>query len=120
MKNYKSKFGKKGEDLAFNFFLSRGYQVLETNWRKGKYEVDLIVTKGEFIVFIEVKHRKSGEFGEAPDFVSNAQQKRIMNAAHDYITEKDIDLEARFDIIAIIQEPEPRIEHIEEAFYPTL
>ena len=120
MNNKRIKKGKKGENIASKYLIDRGWDILETNWRKGKYEIDIIAVDEEFILFIEVKFRNSGEFGEAPDFVSKAQQKRIMNAAHDYIIDNDIDQEARFDIIAIISEPTPRIEHIEEAFYPTL
>lgn len=112
--------GKKGENIAYKYLLDRGWHILETNWRKGRFEIDIIASKDEFVVFFEVKYRKSGEYGEAPDFVTKAQQRRIMNAAHDYILENDVDLEARFDIIAVISGPVPRIEHIEEAFYPTL
>ena len=120
MDNKRIKKGKIGENIALKYLADRGWDILETNWRKGKYEVDLIASKGEFIVFFEVKYRNSGEYGEAPDFVTKGQQHRIMNAAHEYIIENDIDLEARFDIIAVISKPIPRIEHIEEAFYPTL
>lgn len=120
MDNNRKLQGQEGENIAAKYLLDRGWKILDTNWRNGKSEVDVIAINEVFILFVEVKYRKSGEFGEAPDFVSKGQQKRIMNAAHEYIIENNVDQEARFDIIAIISEPVPRIEHIEEAFYPTL
>lgn len=112
--------GKKGEEIAENYLLENSYLILEKNWRYQKAEIDLIVQKGDFIVFVEVKTRSSIDFGNPEDFVSEKQQKRIINAAHEYLIQKDTDHEARFDIIAIVKQGnEYIIEHIDDAFYPT-
>ena len=113
--------GKKGEIAAENYLIQKEYQILEKNWRYLKAEIDIIVQKDNFIVFVEVKTRSTEEFGSPETFVSNKQQKLIINAAHEYITKNEIDFEARFDIISIlIKDKNTEIEHIEDAFYPTM
>ena len=113
--------GKKGEKLAADHLLKNNFTILEKNWRFLKAEIDLIVQKGEFIVFVEVKTRTTNEYGEPESFVSNQQQKMIISAAHEYITKNGVELEARFDVISIITGgKQEELDHIEDAFYPTL
>ncbi len=115
--------GNRGEQLSVSFLEKNGYTILERNWFYHKAEVDIIAQKGNFVAFIEVKTRsKKNHFSEEiGDLISIGQQKRIINAAHHYIVQKDIDCEARFDLILIlIDDKDFTIEHIEEAFYPTL
>ena len=113
--------GKKGEELAKNYLEKNGFNILEENWRYLKAEIDIIAQKAGFIVFVEVKSRSTIDFGNPESFVSNKQQKLIINAAHEYISRNDIDFEARFDIISIIISGDKnKIEHIEDAFSPTL
>ena len=94
--------GKKGEKIAEHYLLNNSYTVLEVNWRYLKAEIDIIAIKKEFIVFVEVKTRSSNDYGAPESFVSNNQQKRIINAAHEYITKNNIEQEARFDIMSNI------------------
>ena len=113
--------GKKGETRAKEYLLENGYAIVEKNWRYLKAEIDLIVQKEGFIVFVEVKTRSSINYGDPERFVSDKQQKMIINAAHEYIMKNDIEYEARFDIISIIISNKTEdIKHIEGAFYPTL
>lgn len=113
--------GKKGEKIAEDYFIKNSYTILEKNWRHLKAEIDLIVEKGEFIVFVEVKTRSSIKFGDPESFVSSKQQKMIINAANEYILINNIEHEARFDIISIVTNNKLEdIKHIEDAFYPTL
>jgi putative endonuclease len=118
----KKETGSFGEKKAVQFLLDNGYQLIATNWRYLKAEIDIIAKKGDWIVFVEVKTRATSDFGNPEDFVSSRQQKMIINAAHEFIVKNDIDEEARFDIIALIVEGTKvkSIEHIEDAFYPTL
>lgn len=120
MKNEKEK-GKWGEDIAADWLVKHGYSIVQRNWTFGKEEIDIIAQQNNKLVIVEVKVRESDALVHLADVVSKGQQKRLINAAEAYITENDLDLEARFDIIAIAIDSSPlEIIHIEEAFYPTL
>ena len=113
--------GKRGETIAKDYLLEKSYSIVEKNWRYLKAEIDLIAQKDDVIVFVEVKTRSSANYGDPESFVSDKQQKMIINAAHQYIMKNDIESEARFDIISIvISNKKEDIKHIEGAFYPTL
>ena len=58
--------GKLGEELAVNYLTGKGYEILERNWRNIHKEIDIIAKDGKFLVIVEVKTRKSDEYG-APD-----------------------------------------------------
>lgn len=106
--------GNKGEDLATNFLLSNRYIILEKNYRFDRAEIDIIAKKGNVLVFIEVKTRTNNFYGNAEDFLSTAQQKRITKAAQHFIEETKWQKEIRFDIIAIHNTD---LHHIEDAFF---
>ncbi len=119
MASNSQKLGKIGEEIANKHLLKNGYAILETNWRYKKYEVDLIARIGETIVFVEVKTRKSGTFGEPEIFVTRQKQNYLIAAAHQYMFDKNCELEARFDIIAIIiTNRNQNLNHLEGAFTP--
>ncbi len=110
--------GKEGEQLAATFLTQKGYEILEKNYRYLKAEVDLIVKKEGFIVAVEVKTRSTPEFGNPQDFVKPKQVQRLVQAMNNYVIKNDLDLEVRFDIIAIIKNKRgTQIEHLEDAFY---
>ena len=115
-----NELGKKGEKLAIDFLLKNGYKILETNYRFLKAEVDIIAQKEEVLAVVEVKTRSHEEFGSPLDAISNNKIKLIIGAAEAYIMQEEIDLETRFDVIAVIGNNEAQIEHIEDAFYPEL
>ena len=113
--------GIKGEELALNFLKGKNYQILETNWRFQKAEIDIIASYEDYIIFVEVKTRSSNVHGTPEEAVTLSKQKNLVKAANAYLQEKEIDLESRFDVIAIIsEEGSSLIEHIEEAFYPLI
>ncbi len=111
--------GDKGEDIACSFLIENGYKIVDRNWHFGKYEVDIIAENKEYIVFTEVKFRSGNYFGEPEIFVSQKQKSNLIRVANFYIDRKNIDKEARFDIIAIVMNNEKfSINHIEDAFKP--
>ena len=113
--------GHLGENLAANYLLKKGYKILEHNFVWEKAEVDIIAEKDNLLVVVEVKTRASELFETATELVSKNQIKQIIAATEGYIHLKAIDLETCFDIIAVIlDERPPKIEHITDAFYPTL
>lgn len=110
--------GKKGEELAVEILEKNGYEILETNWVFDKAEIDIIAQKSEILAVVEVKTRSSIEFGLPQDFVKPKKIKLLLKAIDEYVVQNDLDVEVRFDIIAIHKEGENfNIEHIEEAFY---
>jgi putative endonuclease len=113
--------GLKGEDLAAEHLKKAGYRILNRNWRTGKLEIDIIAENKDYIVFIEVKTR-SEEFLIDPKTAVNSEKRRSMIYAADiFIKRNYIDKECRFDVITVIRKGEThQIDHIENAFYPTL
>ncbi|GGG91901.1 UPF0102 protein [Polaribacter pacificus] len=109
--------GKKGEQLAVEFLLKKKYTILETNYRFLKAEVDIIAQKEDTIVAVEVKTRSSEAFGNPQDFVNKKKIQLLVLAMDHYVQDKDLDVEVRFDIIAIINQKSTfTIDHIEDAF----
>lgn len=119
MENKSKIFGDSGEKLAKSYLLEQGYNILETNWRYRKYEVDIIAKRDETIVFIEVKARKSAIFGDPEIFVTRQKQKFLIAAAHHYLTKHQIKLESRFDVVAVLQLNNTlTVKHLASAFQP--
>ena len=111
--------GQQGEDLAAKYLEQKGYAVLDRNWRCGHKDLDLVVTKDNVVVFVEVKTRTGTEWGDPVDAVTDRKIRRIVNSADAYIRFNQIDMDARFDIVSIVVEDgEFKVEHIEQAFYP--
>ena len=112
-------FGKQGEEIAVNYLIEKGYEILERNWRNRHKEIDIIAKDGKELVIVEVKTRKSNNYGE-PDLAVNKQKQRLLiSAANAYIFRNNMDLNTRFDIISIVFNNEkPVIDHIEDAFLP--
>ena len=109
--------GKEGEQLAVDFLLKNGYTIVEKNWRFLKAEVDIIAQKESVLVCVEVKTRASEYFGNPQDFISQKKIKLLTEAMNEYVISKDLDVEVRFDIIAITQTNSNfKLEHIEDAF----
>lgn len=114
-----NELGKKGEELAVKHLSENGYRIIETNYRFKKDELDIVAEKDNSLIVVEVKTRINEHFGRPEEFVTQGKQKRIINCANQYILEKDIDLEVRFDIIAvIINSKRTSLNHITDAFIP--
>lgn len=113
-----NELGSFGEELAVDLLLQKGYQLLETNWRYQKAEVDIIVQKGSTLAAVEVKTRSSNDFGDPQDFVKGKKISLLTKAVDEFVQSRELDVEVRFDIIAItIQNKKLEIEHLEDAFY---
>lgn len=110
--------GKEGERLAVDFLIQEGYTIVEINWRYKKAEVDIIASKDDWLVFVEVKTRSSLYFGSPEEFVTKSKIKLMIQAANAYCDEFKCDNEIRFDIIALYKDTKKlNIEHIKSAFY---
>ena len=112
-----NELGKKGEQLAVDFLQQKGFTILERNYRFQKAEVDIIIQKKDLICAVEVKTRSTPEFGNPQEFVKPKQIQQLVKAMDFYITENDLDVELRFDIVAIIKNKlGTKIEHLKDAF----
>ncbi|MDK2771414.1 MAG: YraN family protein [Flavobacterium sp.] len=113
-----NELGKLGEELAVEFLIEQGYEILETNWRFDKAEIDIIAQKENTLAIVEVKTRSSIEFGLPQDFVKSKKIQLLVKAVNEYVEKKDLDVEIRFDIIAITTSKQNHnIEHLTDAFY---
>ena len=112
-------FGKLGEELAVNYLIGKGYEILERNWRNIHKEIDIIAKDGKDLAIVEVKTRQTDEYGEPDVAVTKKKQRMLICAANAYIFKNRLDVETRFDVISIVfKDGEPVIEHIEDAFLP--
>ena len=110
--------GNKGEQLAADHLLKQDYIILDRNYRFDKAEVDIIARKGDILAIVEVKTRSTADFGNPQDFVKPKQIKNLVKAVDEYVNINQLDVEVRFDIIAIVREGKNYvIEHLENAFY---
>ncbi len=111
--------GIKGEHIAENFLLKKGYNVLHCNWRSGKKEVDIIAEKDGMIVIVEVKTRTSFQFGYPEEAVNLKKQLYLKQAAEAFFEENRQYTDIRFDIISILlnKGEAKEIIHFEDAFY---
>ncbi len=109
--------GKYGEQQAINYLKENGYTILEKNYRYLKAEIDIISIKDDVLVAVEVKTRSSDFFGNPQDFVNQKKINLMVSAVDYYVTQHDLDVEVRFDIIAITKQKNTfKIEHLEDAF----
>jgi len=113
--------GHTGEDCAVSYLIQKGYKILQRNWKAGKHEIDIIAETTDFIVFAEVKTRSEDFLVNPTEAVTPDKQRSIIFAADSYVRRNDIEKESRFDVIRIIKKANSlEIDHIENAFYPTL
>ncbi|PHN99232.1 endonuclease, partial [Rhodobacteraceae bacterium 4F10] len=99
-----NELGKKGEQLAMDYLVNNGYTIVEKNYRFQKAEVDIIAQKEETLAVVEVKTRSTAYFGNPQDFVNPKKIKLLVTAIDDYVTKNDLDVEIRFDIIAVVKQ----------------
>lgn len=114
----KIKKGKEGEEMAAQFLTAKGYEIIARNYRHKRSEIDLIVKKNNWLIFVEVKLRSSDLYGYPEDFVDYKKAKNIMEGAEQYTFENNWQGNVRYDIVSIrIQKDKTEIIQIEDAFY---
>ncbi len=106
--------GRKFENLAAEFYLQQGFKILERNWRSGHKELDIIVSRDDLVVFVEVKSTFSKKFGHPAEWVDRKKARNLIEAANRYIAEKDVtDSDLRFDVVTFV---DGKLEHFPDAF----
>jgi len=107
-----------GERMAVEYLTSKGYQILAHNFRYLKGEVDILAQKGSCLAAVEVKTRSTLDFGSPEEFLKPAQIQRIIKTVDYFVTSRNLDVEVRFDIIAIvITSQHSELKHIKNALY---
>ena len=111
--------GRRGEEIALEYFRGKGYRIVERGFRLFRGEIDIIAYDGPTLVFIEVKTRATTEFGLPEEAVTPAKQSQIRKIARGYLVERGLgEPDCRFDVLAILvpEEGDPVITHFESAF----
>lgn len=113
--------GRWGEALAAAYLEKKKYKLVTCNYTCRYGEIDLIVSDRSYIVFVEVKLRKSADFANAADFVDLKKQNRIRTTAQLWLAQNETPLQPRFDVVEIyapqgIATKKPVINHLEDAF----
>jgi len=114
-----NKIGIKGEQIAADFLLNKGYIIVHTNWRTGKKEIDIIAQKDDMLVIVEIKTRSRSDFGYPEEAVNRKKQLFLKEAAAIFLNDNPQYRNMRFDIISVLMNGEQvkEIMHFEEAFY---
>ena len=113
--------GKWGEQLIVDRLVTEGYTIVERNWRMGHLEIDIIATRGEEIIFVEVKTRRDASHNNPLDAMTPKKIALLSRAANSYLTMTHCRLTPRFDVASITgSDHSPLIEYIPNAFLPPL
>ena len=107
--------------MAADFLKKKRYKIIASGYRCRFGEIDLIACNKKFLVFVEVKSRKTDQFASARDFVDFYKQTRLRTTAQLYLSQNPTDLQPRFDVIEIYapegtETKKPKIIHLEGAF----
>jgi len=110
--------GLAGQEAAEKYLQDKGCEVLARNYRLRTGEIDLILRHGTYIVFVEVKFRKSLGYGLPREAVGYTKQQRIVTTALHYLTRNNLtECDIRFDVVEVLeQHGQLYISHIENAF----
>jgi len=111
--------GKEGEVLAARYLEEKKYTVLERNWRYRHREIDIIASRDNRIIIVEVKVRKSIGGERLEEHINRKKQRYLISAANAFMLKRKLDQAVRFDIILLTGEKRNyTMEHIEDAFAP--
>lgn len=114
--------GRWGEDLAAEYLRKKKYRLVACNYRCRFGEIDLIAENKKYLVFVEVKLRKTPDFARAMEFVDGRKQERLRQTAAMFLAQhEDWAKQPRFDVVEIyapqgLQTKKPLIQHLEDAF----
>ncbi len=94
--------GKEGEALAGKYLREIGFDILHTNWRYSRYEIDIIAVKDNILHFIEVKTRRSGKYGMPEDGVTSKKFESVSKAVEAYLEQNPDWKRIQYDTLAIM------------------
>lgn len=108
--------GNQGEEMAESYLRERGYEIIEKNHRTKFGEIDLIVSKNDILVFVEVKFKQSEDFGTPEEMIGKNKLSQVKRTAEMYLLNNP-DIAKKYDryqidAICIVEET-GRISHYE-------
>lgn len=109
----KDKVWKIGEEAARRYLKSKGYKIIEQNYRTKYSEIDLVAKKDNTLVFVEVRTKKSEHFGSPEESINQKKLKKLYQNASAYIALKKWAGLSRIDAICIVLNPDNTIDRIE-------
>ncbi|WP_273565384.1 YraN family protein [Maribacter halichondriae] len=113
-----NEFGKEGEQIAVDYLIKKGYKIKYRNYRYLKSEIDIIAQKENVLAIVEVRARSNDQIINIADTITPKKIKLLVMGADHYVTGQNLDVEVRFDIIAILKNKRIfKIDHLESAFY---
>jgi putative endonuclease len=113
-----NKTGTEGEELAAQWLQSKGYEILQRNWRHSHYEIDIIALKNNMLKIVEVKCRNASPFGFPEDSVTKKKFKSLKRAADEFLFLNPGYKWIQYDVLSIIlhQNKEPEFFLLEDVF----
>jgi putative endonuclease len=112
--------GSWGEMVAREYLITKGYAIVDSNFRSGHNEIDIIATKGGRIAFVEVKTRHS-DFSDPLDAIDRRKMARLASAANSFLRNYGIPHAPQFDVITVVgTKDDYKLTHYEDAFRPPL
>lgn len=120
MPHARQRLGAAGEDLACAELERLGYRVVERNYRSRFGEIDIVAVDADTVVFVEVKTKTSGSFGDPVDEVTPQKQRQIISMGEEYYSfQCQPDTQCRFDVVAVdMSLTPPRVVVYKDAFRP--
>ena len=114
--------GAWGENLAADYLIQSGLEILSRNWRYRRAEIDIVARDQDVLVFVEVKTRAGTGFGRPEVSVDRRKQRLMVDAGMAFMRATGYESEVRFDIISIVGTPGSQFEisHFKDAFFPGL
>jgi putative endonuclease len=111
--------GRAGETFAAQFLTMRGMDILHTNWRAGKREIDIVAIDGKNLVFCEVKTRSADRFGFPEESIGQAKQLHLYEAAREYLQQFPHQGPLRFDVVSVVlNHYSSKLYYCPDAFFP--
>lgn len=115
MNNKRQLLGKLGEDVATEFLIAQGFNIIARNWRSHRVELDIVARDGQTIVFCEVKTRRSNNCGVPAEAITQTKRDNLRTAALHWLSANSgFKAHIRFDVIGITIDSSrcPTISHI--------
>jgi putative endonuclease len=113
-----NEFGKEAEEMAVNYLVDNGYEILHRNWRYSRFEIDIIAKKNGLLRIVEVKALKSTTVVYPEQSVTKKKFKHLLQAADEYLFQNQQYKHVQFDVLSITINPEKGTEYflIEDVF----